>query len=100
MTTLYMIELALPDPITPEFMALIPQNMEVTNKLLSEGKIQYYTVSLERSRVWMVVEAESEFDAESVLADLPLSPYMTPTFFPIMFHRNATNISFPAISLN
>lgn len=100
MTTLYMIELALPNPITAEFMELIPKNLEVTNQLLSEGKIQYYTVSLERSKVWMVVQAETEFEAQSILAELPLSLYMTPTFFPTTFHQNTNNISFPAISLN
>lgn len=100
MTTLYMIELVLPNPITPEFMELIPQNMEVTNKLLSEGKVQYYTVSLEQSKVWMVVEAETEFDAQAILAELPLSLHMTPVFYPTTFHRNSSNISFPSISLN
>ena len=85
----YMIEFELPEIMTEEFMALIPQQRYVINQMLAEGTIKSYSLSMDRSRLWVVMSAASEFEAMEIVAAFPLRDFMTPHLSELMFHNTA-----------
>lgn len=95
-----MVEFEIPNPLTVGFMRKIPAHRKMVNQFLADDKIVNYTLSMDRSKLWMVVKAESEFEAEAIVAELPLTIYMTPVMYPLMFHNNSYDLRLPALSLN
>lgn len=93
-----MVEFELPEELTPEFMKLVPQQRSEINKLFAEGKLRTYSLALDRSVLWAVFLAESEFEILEIIADFPLAEYMTPYISELMFHNNESMIM--QISLN
>ena len=85
-----MIEFDLPQVFTEEFMALIPKQRYVLNELMSRGEIQSYSLALDRSKLWMVVVGENEFEVIELIDQLPLSIFMTPDISELMFHNTAS----------
>ncbi|MEM6377925.1 MAG: muconolactone Delta-isomerase family protein [Bacteroidota bacterium] len=83
----YMIEFELPDTLTEEFLALIPRQRYAVNELLVEGTIRSYALALDRSTIWAVIEAESEFEVLEIISQLPLSDYMHPHVSELFFHN-------------
>ncbi len=91
----FMIEFDLPEEPNEEFFSLIPRQRYVINNLMADGKIKSYSLAIDRSRLWVVAEAESEFELMEIISDMPLSPYMTPTVSELMFHNSyETMVSF------
>lgn len=84
-----MVEFELPEVMTEEFMALIPQQRYVINQMLAEGTIKSYSLSMDRSRLWVILAAASEFEAMEIITTFPLSDYMTPHLSELMFHNSA-----------
>ncbi|MCB0572606.1 MAG: hypothetical protein KDC66_22720 [Phaeodactylibacter sp.] len=84
-----MVEFELPDTFSEEFMALIPRQRYVVNTMLAEGRLKSYSLSMDRSRLWVVLLAESEFEALETIAQMPLSDLMEPSISELMFHNSA-----------
>lgn len=82
-----MIEFDLPDAPDEEFFSLVPRQRYVINNLMAEGKIKSYSLAIDRSRLWVVAHADSEFEVLEMIADMPLGPYMTPNVSELMFHN-------------
>lgn len=80
MKTQYLVEF---DPLnsimSPEFLALIPQQEAEVQELLREEKLLSYAMSANRSRIWMSLWAESDFKVLEIIARLPLSEHMLPS---------------------
>lgn len=85
----YMVEFDLPDPFPTEFMAQIPEQRTVINYLLAEGKIKSYSLSIDRSRLWTVFVAQSEFEVLEIIAQWPLAEWLTPEIEELMFHNSS-----------
>lgn len=85
----YMIEFELPEVMTEEFMALIPQQRYLINQMLAEGTIKSYSLSLDRSRLWVILSAASELEAMEIVTTFPLNDFMTPNLSELMFHNSA-----------
>jgi len=83
-----MIEFTLPRALTQEFLTLIPKQRQVVNQMLVEGKIRSYSLALDRSKLWAVVTANSEFDALELISGMPLSDFMVPEISELMFHNS------------
>lgn len=98
MNRAFMIEFDLPEAPNEEFFSLVPRQRYMINHLMAEGKVKSYSLATDRSRLWMIAEADSEFEVMEMIADMPLSPYMTPLVSELMFH-NAYEILVP-FSLN
>ncbi len=94
-----MIDITLPAEMTPEFISLIPRQREMVNRFMVEGKITCYSLSTDRQKLWIVANAESEYDVRMMLMKFPLVAYMSPEIHELMFHNNVS-ISFAQISLN
>ena len=87
----FMIEFDLPETFSEDFLSLIPKQRDMVNQMLMEGKIKSYSLAMDRSRLWAVVAAESEFEAMEIIALLPLTVYMTPMIHELMFY-NASEV--------
>ena len=95
----FMIDISLPASPDEDFFRLIPNQRAVVNELMSEGTITSYTLSEERTKLWVLVNAETENEAMDVLYQFPMFKYMRFKIYPLLFHQ-AVAFRFPAISLN
>ena len=84
-----MITFDLPEELNEEFLALIPQQRYVINNLLADGSIKSYSLTMDRSKLWVVLAAESEFEVMEIIAQMPLADHMTPHISELMFHNAA-----------
>ena len=65
-----MITFELPDPMPMEFIRLIPEQRNMINYLLAEGIVKSYALSADRSTLWMIMIAKSEFDILEYIAQI------------------------------
>lgn len=84
-----MVEFDLPSPFPEEFIRLIPEQRNMINYLLAEGKVKSYSLSEDRARLWTVFVAESEFEVMELISQLPLKDYMEPNIVSLMFHHSS-----------
>ena len=61
-------------------------------KMKKQGAIKSYSLAIDRSKLWAVMLAESEFDVLEHIAQMPLSNYMTPNISELMFHNAADSV--------
>jgi hypothetical protein len=94
----FMVDIDLPEFLTEEFLALIPRQREHVNMLLREGKIVNYALSLDRSKLWTIVWAESEDEVTEILSTFPLTHFVNPEIYELAFNNRAERI--PVFSLN
>jgi muconolactone delta-isomerase len=95
----FMVNITLPSEITEEFLALIPRQRELVNKLFSEGKLTSYALALDRSKLWATIAAGSEEEVVHILSLLPLRKYMQIEIHQLAFHQNAS-VNIARISMN
>ncbi|MCR9062978.1 MAG: hypothetical protein NXI00_03375 [Cytophagales bacterium] len=97
--THFMVEFDLPTPYSEEFLAKIPLQKMVVDELMEEGKIISYALSMDRGRLWMVVDASNDFEVLDVINEFPLINDMHYSITELMFNH-AGAIQVPAFSLN
>ena len=84
----WMVEFDLPE-ITMEFAALIPSQRLAVGILMSAGTITTYTLSGDRSRLWVTLMASSEEEARSILRKFPILPFTRWRISEVMFSEVA-----------
>ncbi len=94
----YMIEIKFNKEDFPEIMPLVPEHQEQVTALMQTNKVSSYVLSLERSKLWIVVNEDSEENVVKVLETLPLYRFFQFDIFSLTFNNQA--IAMPAISLN
>jgi len=95
----FMVDFTLPTVLSEEFMGLVPYQRAAVNRFFSEGKLLNYSLSLENSKVWAVFQANSEMEVMNLIADLPLTEYMTVEISMLTFF-NTKEPNIPDFSLN
>ncbi|MBL7805052.1 MAG: hypothetical protein JNL02_15025 [Saprospiraceae bacterium] len=95
----YMVDFTLPHDLPEEFVSRIPQQRKAVNRLLSEGKILNYALSLEDAKLWAVFAAPSEAELMEMVSSLPLTRYMKVRISELTFY-NAAQPMAPAFSAN
>lgn len=95
----YMVDIALPEVFTPDFVKLIPAQRAHVNALLGERIIDTYTLALDRSKLWATVSAANEEEVMDVLAEMPLMKYMKVNIYELAFHESS-QVFMPELSLN
>ncbi len=96
----FMITYRLPDELNEDMIRTIPAHRAKVNTLIDAGVIKCYSLSFDRSILWMVVDAINETDMEAIIQSLPLSEYLSDyEVQPLMFTLTA-NTEIPHISLN
>lgn len=97
--TQYMVVFSLPQPLDEAFISRIPQQRQAVNKLLHEGKILNYALSLETSKLWATFSAHSEAELMELISSLPLTRYMKVHISELTFYHSAQPFA-PAFSVN
>lgn len=95
----YMIDIDLPEEMTKEFLSLIPKQRKVVDNLVQDGVIDNYTLSFDRKKLWIVMNAQNENSAMDILSTFPLIGYMQLQLHELAFHVNADASKY-AFSLN
>ncbi|UBM57453.1 hypothetical protein LAG90_11550 [Marinilongibacter aquaticus] len=95
----FMVEFDLPTPYSEDFLTKIPVQKMVVDEFMEEGKIISYALSLDRGRLWMIMNANSDFEVLDVLNEFPLIDDMHYAITELMFNH-AGAIHVPAFSLN
>lgn len=94
----YMIDIDLPE-LTQEFISLIPSQIVVTNKLMKSGKVSSYTLSSDRTKLWIMINAETEKEAIDILKSFSIFPYFDYNIYKLAFN-NTISVFLPKVSLN
>jgi hypothetical protein len=61
--------------VDSQFMARIPPHRLYISRLIENGVLDYYSVSLESMRVWMVMSAVDKDQVDKLLSESPLYSY-------------------------
>jgi hypothetical protein len=95
----FMAIIALPPDPPEEFFSLIPAQRAYVNQMIRKGVITSYSLSLDRSQLWVTLRAHSEEEVVEVVAKFPLIRWMEIEIQPLMFRETAVT-SMPPVSLN
>lgn len=95
----YMVDIQLRDAHTEAFAQLIPEQRTIVNDLMFDGKITNYCVSLDRSKVWILMVADDEEVVLDILSKFPLIEFMDCEISELLFYNSAQQ-HFSHISLN
>ncbi len=94
-----MVDFTLPKDLSETFISLIPQQREMVNKLMNEGKLLNYALSLENSKLWVVFSVQSLLELEEAVDRLPLTHFMKMRISELTFY-NASHPFTPTFSVN
>jgi hypothetical protein len=95
----FMVEFDLPTPFPPSFVEKIPVQKMVVDEFMEEGKIISYALSMDKGRLWVIVNAQNDFDVLDVINEFPLIDQMQYSMTELMFNH-AGAIMVPGFSLN
>ncbi len=88
----YMVAFELPSELDSEFVSLIPAQRAIINKLMKEGIITSYALSLENSKLWVIAIAESELEVVQIISSFPIINKTDFTISKLAFHNNANRL--------
>jgi hypothetical protein len=94
----WVVEFDLPE-ITVEFATLIPEQRMAIGLLMSSGTITSYTLSADRSRLWVTLIAPTEEQVRTILGKFPILPHTRWRITEAMFSE-VTQVGIPRMSLN
>ncbi|MFT4735268.1 MAG: hypothetical protein ACI9K1_002229, partial [Arcticibacterium sp.] len=69
------------------------------DEFMEEGKIISYALSMDKGRLWVIVNAQNDFDVLDVINEFPLIDQMQYSMTELMFNH-AGAIMVPGFSLN
>ncbi|MEL6627524.1 MAG: hypothetical protein AAFQ83_12625 [Bacteroidota bacterium] len=95
----YMAEVYLPQVIPQDLVNLIPAQRAQVNKLFEKGHLRTYSLSNDRSRLWVVILAPTQAEAYDILDTMPIMPYCNAELYELMFH-DMVPYELPRLSLN
>lgn len=82
-----------------DFMSFVPPHRVYINSLIEKNILDYYTVSMESQKSWMVVNASSKIEVEEYLSKSPLYRYWT-IEIDELFVYDGQSYRLPAVQLN
>jgi hypothetical protein len=81
------------------FMGFVPPHRLYINSLIEKGVIDYYSVSMETQRCWIIMNAASKKEVNNYLDKSPLKKYWT-VEVDELFVYDSQNYRLPAVQLN
>ena len=88
-----MVEFELPDSWPRALAEAIPRQRRIVNELLAGGTIQSYSVSADRTRVWMVIVVEGHPSAvEEIVDDFPITRFGSYTWQPLLMTNDSSSV--------
>ncbi|MBL0103721.1 MAG: hypothetical protein IPP51_08160 [Bacteroidetes bacterium] len=95
----YMVTVTLPEVFSPRFVSLIPEQRAMVHEMMDEGVILNYSLSHNRTTLWITMIAKTEADVLHQISRFPLARYMKSEITELMFHHVAEFVM-PEPSLN
>ena len=95
----YMVEMILPNPLTKSFIDQIPDQRNAIDGMLYDGLILNYSLSADWSRVWVIVEAQTENEVYDILSNIPMFELMGVVMTPLMVNLKPEHV-LPVFSEN
>jgi hypothetical protein len=101
MTIMYefLVDIDLPIPLTEELLSLVPAQREMVNRLMNEGTITSYALSIESGKLWVSMIGESEQKIKELISSFPIFNHIFFTINKLTF-QNSINFKIPHFSLN
>ena len=87
-----MVEFEVEQNLNQEMMERIPAQRNYVNRLLARNKLKSYSLSADRSTLWAIFIADSEFEVMEMIEEMPLAEYLTPYISELMFHNSAEHV--------
>jgi hypothetical protein len=94
-----MIVIDLPENIDNDFIKLIPMQRAFTDRMMKEDIIAEYSLSYDRSKLWVVMRGENLNDIHKKLSKFPIYNYIKYSIHNLLFHESNI-ISAPQLWLN
>ena len=82
-----------------DFMSHVPEHREYINRLIEEGTIDHYAVSMESRHSWITVSANDKEEVIRMLSQSPLYKYWTYEINEL-FVVDGLHYRLPAVQLN
>ena len=82
-----------------QFMTFVPSHRVYINSLIEKNILDYYTVSMESQKSWMVFNAASKIQVEEYLSKSPLYKYWV-IEIDELFVYDGQSYRLPAVQLN
>jgi muconolactone delta-isomerase len=82
-----------------DFMSHVPKHRDYINELIDNGTLDYYSVSMETQRCWMIINAHSKEEVENYLEKTPLYKYWTIEIDELYVY-DSQSYRLPALQLN
>jgi muconolactone delta-isomerase len=82
-----------------DFMSLVPSHRVYISSLIEKGNIDYYSVSMETQRCWIIFNALNKKEVQKLLENSPLHKYWTMEIDEL-FVYDAQSYRLPALQLN
>ena len=95
----YMVIITLPRTLTEEFLSLIPHQRAHVDGLMNSGMIASYSLSIERSRLWVTMVCESEHKVRELIDKFPLRRYMEIDIAELVLHKTLA-LGLPQMFMN
>jgi muconolactone delta-isomerase len=84
----YMVDITLPEVLPEEFIAAIPKQRAAVDRLMDEKVIVTYALAMDRSKLWTILQADSESAVFDTLSKFPLIAWMRFDIHELAFNEN------------
>jgi len=95
----FQVHIKLPDIFTRRFAALIPQQRERVNQLMEERTILNYALDMDRSQLWVTMQAKDQETVMDILATFPIIKDVKVDIFELAFFDSAP-MGLPELNMN
>jgi len=95
----FQVHIKLPDIFTRRFAALIPQQRERVNQLMEERTILNYALDMDRSQLWVTMQAKDQEAVMDILATFPIIKDVKVEIFELAFFDTAP-MGLPELNMN
>lgn len=95
----FQVHIKLPEIFTNRFMSLIPEQRQLVNKLLEERVILNYALSMDRSNLWITIQAKSQLAVMDILSTFPIIKDVKVEIYELAFFDSA-HVGMPEIIMN
>ena len=95
----FQVHIKLPDIFTRRFAALIPQQRERVNQLMEERVILNYALDMDRSQLWVTMQAKDQEAVMDILATFPIIKDVKVDIFELAFFDSAP-MGLPELNMN
>ena len=85
----FMIDIELQGVFNDDFFQLIPAQREYINRLLKKGVIVNYSLSADRKKLWVTMNASSQGEVQEIVDSFPIRKYLRYQIYTLLFHESS-----------